>query len=250
MDVGVHIKRDSALLLLRFNRADKKNAITQTMYLALAEALEAANRDDGIGVCVILGSPRIFTAGNDIGDFLRAGADGEGIGAVLRFLHALASLDRPLLAALDGLAVGIGATLLLHCDYVLATPRSVLRTPFTALGLVPEAGSSLLGPRIMGHARAFDLLVMGEDFGAEAALTAGIVNAIVPEDRLEAAILERAHMLAAKPRDAVLAARRLLKGDPAEILARMAEEAELFVQRLASAEAKAAFAAFLTTGPR
>jgi enoyl-CoA hydratase/carnithine racemase len=241
----IQTERDGEVLFLRFNRPEKKNAITQAMYEALAEGLEAANGHDGIGVCVMLGSPGVFSAGNDIRDFLQAGVEGAGMSAILRFLRALATLDRPLMAGVDGLAVGIGATLLLHCDTVLATPRTVLRTPFTALGLTPEAGSSLLGPRVMGHARAFQLLVMGEDLDAEAARAAGIVNAIVQQEELEPIILDRARALAGKPREAVLAARRLLKGEPAEVLARIELEADLFVERLATAEAQQAFGAFL-----
>jgi enoyl-CoA hydratase/carnithine racemase len=133
----------------------------------------------------------------------------------------------------------------MHSDYVLATPRTLLRTPFTALGLVPEAASSLLAPRIMGHARAFELLVMGRDLEADAARSRGLVNGIVSSEELEPAILSAAHELARKPRDAVLASRRLLKGDPAEVLARIEAEADVFAERLQSREAQAAFAAFL-----
>jgi enoyl-CoA hydratase/carnithine racemase len=136
----------------------------------------------------------------------------------------------------------------MHCDYVLATPRAVFHTPFTDLGLVPEAGSSLLAPTVMGHARAFELLVMGRQFDAQAALLAGLVNAIVAPAEIEAAILAAARALAAKPREAVLAARRLLKGDSVKILARIEKEAEVFAERLASREAQAAFAAFLQKG--
>lgn len=253
MTDGIRIERDGAVLALRFVRPEKKNAITQAMYETMASALEAASRDDGIGVCVLLGSPGIFSAGNDIADFLRAGSaeagtaanDAAGMGAVLRFLRALTLLDRPLFAAVDGLAVGVGATLLFHCDHVLVTPRTVLRAPFTALGLVPEAASSLLAPRLMGHARAFELLVMGRDLDAEAAVAAGIVNAIVPEPDLVPRILTAAADLAEQPREAVIASRRLLKGETAEILTRIDVEAELFTGRLASREAQTAFGAFM-----
>jgi enoyl-CoA hydratase/carnithine racemase len=245
---GVRIDRHGAIRVLRFDRAEKKNAITDAMYEKLAEALDEASRDDGIGACVFLGSPGVFTAGNDIADFLN-GMSGGGLGApVLRFLRALATCDRPLFAGVDGQAVGVGATLLLHCDYVLATPQALFRTPFTQLGLVPEAASSLLGPRLLGHAPAFELLVMGRDLDAQAAKDAGLVNAIVPQDELEDRIIEAAGKLAAMPRQAVLASRRLLKGDPAEILARIDQEAALFAERLASREAQAAFAAFMQKG--
>jgi enoyl-CoA hydratase/carnithine racemase len=249
MAEGVRIGRDGPVQILRFDRPEKKNAITGAMYDALADALEAASRDDAIGVSVVLGSPEVFTAGNDIGDFIRMVSQGAAFGEpILRFLRALATHDRPLLAGVDGLAVGVGTTLLLHCDYVLATPRSLLRTPFTGLGLVPEAASTLLAPRVIGHARAFELLVMGQDFGADRALSAGLVNAVVAPEALEPQLLAAARELAARPRQAVLASRRLLKGDPAEILARIDAEAALFAERLASREAQEAFAAFMGKG--
>jgi enoyl-CoA hydratase/carnithine racemase len=244
----VRVERDGPVQILRLNRPAKKNAITSAMYEALAEALEAASADDEIAVSVLLGSPGIFSAGNDIADFLHVASEGHGVGEVLRFVRALATSDRPLLAAVDGLAVGVGATAVMHCDYVLATPGALFRAPFADLGLVPEAGSSLLAPRIMGHPRAFELLVLGRDFDADAALRAGLVNAIVDRAELEPAILAAAHELAAKPRDAVLAARRLLKGDNSELLARIEKEAEVFAERLASREAQAAFAAFMQKG--
>ena len=248
MAEGVRIERDGPVQILRFDRPEKRNAITGAMYSALAEALEAASGDDAIGVSVVLGSPEIFTAGNDIGDFVRMASEG-GLGApILRFLRALAVHDRPLLAGVDGLAVGIGTTLLLHCDYVLATPRSVFRTPFAALGLVPEAASSLLAPRVMGHQRAFELLVMGRDFDADRALRAGLVSGLVKPNGVEPEILAAARAVARLPREAVLASRRLMKGDPAEILSRIEQEAELFAERLVSREAQAAFASFLGKG--
>ena len=245
----IRLERYGPVQILRLDRPAKKNAITSGMYDALAEALEAANGDDEVAVSVLLGSPGIFSAGNDIADFLRVASEGHGIGeAVLRFVRALATSDRPLFAGVDGLAVGVGVTTLMHCDFVLATPRALFRTPFTALGLVPEAGSSLVAPGTMGHARAFELLVMGRDLDVEAALRAGLVNAIVEPAELEPKILAAARELAAKPRDAVLAARRLLKGDNSGLLARIEKEAEVFAERLASREAQAAFAAFMGKG--
>ena len=247
---GVRIERDGVIKILRFDRPEKKNAINGAMYEVLAEALEDANRASDIGVCVFLGAPGAFTAGNDIADFVAMASEGALGAPVLRFLRALSTSERPLLAGVDGLAVGIGATLLLHCDYVLATRRTILRTPFTALGLVPEAGSSLLAPRLMGHARAFELLVMGLDLDSEGARSAGLVNGIVASEELEGAIVAAAHDLAAKPREAVLASRRLLKGEPADVLAQIAVEAEAFAERIRSPEAQRAFAAFIQKGKR
>ncbi len=248
MAQGVRIERDEGILVLRFDRADKKNAITAHMYAALAAALEEADRDPAVGACAFLGAPGVFTAGNDIADFARI-SEGGGLGEeIMRFLRALATSARPLLAGVDGLAVGLGTTLLLHCDYVLATPRTVFRTPFTALGVVPEAGSSLLAPRRMGHARAFELLVMGRDLGAEGAKAAGLVNGIASPDEIEEAVMAAARDLLSRPRGAVLAARRLLKGDPAEVLGQIEAEAAVFGERLQSPESRAAFAAFLGKG--
>ena len=245
----VEIGRDGAVLVLRLNRPEKKNALTSAMYEALAAALEEANSDDRIGAVAFLGQPGIFTAGNDIGDFLQTAEDGHGIGpAVLRFLRALATADRPIIAGVDGLAVGVGTTLLMHCDHVVASEAAVFRTPFLDLGLVPEAASSLLAPRLMGHGRAFELLVLGRDFEAGRALAAGLIAEIVAAAEVEARTLAIAHALAAKPRDALLASRRLLKGDPVEVLARIEAEAEIFAERLASPEAQAAFACFMGKG--
>ena len=234
---------------LRFARPEKKNALTLEMYGALAEALEAANGDDGIAVNLVLGSPGIFCAGNDIGDFMRIAAEGQGLGTtILRFLRALATSKKPLVAGVDGAAIGIGTTLLMHCDHVVVSDRAVFMTPFVDLGLVPEAASSLIAPRLMGHVRAFELLVMGHQLTAEAALEAGLVNRVVKPDALEDTAKEAAAAIAAKPRQSLMMARRLIKGDPADILARIDAEAECFAERLTSAEAHAAFLAFMQKG--
>jgi enoyl-CoA hydratase/carnithine racemase len=230
-------------------RPDKKNALTTAMYAAMAEALGDGEASDDVRVHLIRGEPGAFSAGNDIVDFLAA-AQGMALGKeVVTFLKALATADKPLVAAVDGLAIGIGTTMLLHCDLVYASPRSIFRTPFLDLGLVPEAGSSLLAPRLMGHARAFELLCLGEAFDATRAEAAGIINRIVPDGEVEAAALASAKALAAKPRQALAAARRLVATGGAatreELMARIDEEVALFAERLASDEARLAFAAFL-----
>ena len=246
---GIEITCSGSVQTLRFARPEKKNALTLGMYDAFAGALEAADGDDGIAVNLVLGSPGIFTAGNDIGDFMRIAAAGHGLGAsILRFLRALATSEKPLVAGVDGAAIGVGTTLLMHCDHVVVSDRSVFVTPFVDLGLVPEAASSLIAPRLMGHVRAFELLVMGHQLTAEAALQAGLVNRVVAPEALEDAANEAAAAIAAKPRQSLLMARRLIKGDPADILARIEAEAECFAERLSSAEAQAAFAAFMQKG--
>ena len=249
MAEGIDIACAGSVQILRFARPEKKNALTSVMYDALAGALEAANGDDTIAVNLLLGAPCIFTAGNDIGEFMRIAAKGHGLSAsILRFLRALATSEKPIVAGVDGAAIGIGTTLLMHCDHVVVSDRSVFLTPFVDLALVPEAASSLIAPRLMGHVRAFDLLVMGKEFSAEAALQAGLVNRVVEPDQLEDAAKEAAATIAAKPRQAMMTARRLIRGDRSEILARIAAEAECFAERLASREAQAAFSAFLQKG--
>ncbi len=205
--------------------------------------------DDDIAVTVILGRPGIFCAGNDIVDFMAA-SQGGAILHGFEFLKALVQCDKPLIAAVDGPAVGIGTTLMFHCDLVFASPRAVMQTPFVDLGLVPEAGSSLLGPRVLGHARAFELLVMGVPWSAEQAKEAGLINAVVPEQELESTALDAAQALAKKPREGVRLARRLLRGDPAALKTRMEEEGALFLRRVKSDEAAAAFAGFLKKSAR
>ena len=230
------------VLSLRMNRPDKKNALNRAMYAGLSDALEAANEDETIRAVLLLGGAGAFSSGNDIADF--AGFDAKaGLGEVMRFLRALTALEKPLVAAVDGLAVGIGTTVLFHCDLAFATPRSTFRTPFLDLGLVPEAGSSLLAPATMGYQRAFALLVLGDALSAEQAREAGLVlavsNAAEDESRRAAA------RLAAKPPEALRIARRLMRGDGAPLNERIEAEARAFAERLTSAEARAAFAAFL-----
>ena len=231
---------------IRIARPEKKNALNIAMYEALHAALEASDSADDIRVRVIFGQPGAFTAGNDIADFLEAGQrDPKALSPVMKFLRALIFSDKPIIAAVDGLAVGIGATLLLHCDLAFASPESVFMAPFTDLGLVPEAGSSLVAPERMGYPRAFAFLVAGEPLTADAARTAGLVNAVVPREGLEAHALAAAGRLAAKPREALTLSRRLVRGDPARIWARVEEEGRLFAERLVSDEAREAFQAFM-----
>lgn len=237
---------DGAIRTLRMNRPEKKNALTLAMYDAMADAIEQAATNDAIRCLLIAGHDSGFCAGNDLNDFV-AMAQGGGLGApILRFLYALAKSDKPLVAAVAGRAVGVGTTMLLHCDQVIAADNAVLSTPFVALGLVPEAASSLLAPRLMGHARAFSLLVKGEPLTAADAKAAGIVNAVVPAGELDTQALAAARAIAALPAEGLRASRRLMRGAPDEIIARIDEEAEAFKARLKSPEAQAAFAAFFS----
>jgi enoyl-CoA hydratase/carnithine racemase len=231
---------------IRFNRPDKKNAITQAMYRCMTEALAEASADATVRAVVFLGTEGCFSAGNDMADFLAFAMGGAtGAPAAFDFLKALAGFDKPLVSGVDGLAIGIGTTLNMHCDLTIATDRSLFKTPFVDLALVPEAGSSLIAPRLMGHQRAFALLALGEGFSAEDACAAGLIWKIVGTQELESVALDLAERLASKPPEALKLSRDLLRGDRADILARMDEELLHFVERLKSTEARVAFEAFM-----
>jgi enoyl-CoA hydratase/carnithine racemase len=246
MSDHILIERRGAVQIIRLNRPDKKNAITRAMYAAMAAALAAGDADPAVRVHVFLGVPGAFSAGNDLADFMAVAMGGEGGNEVWDFLLALAQARKPLVSGVDGIAVGIGATLNLHCDITLATPRTAFHTPFVDLGLVPEAASSLLAPNLLGHQRAFALLALGEPLPAERALAAGLIHAIAPEDRLEADTLAMAEKIAAKPPEALKIARDLIRGPRDAVVARIHEENEHFRARLKSDEARNAFAAFLS----
>jgi enoyl-CoA hydratase/carnithine racemase len=242
----VIVADDGPVRILRLNRPEKKNAMTDAMYDTLSDALDDAAASAAIRCVVITGGPAAFSAGADLNDFLRA-AHGEGLRSqAVRFLHTLAGSGKPLVAAVEGVAVGIGTTLLLHCDYAVAAENARFQTPFVHLGLVPEAASSLLMPRLAGPRRAFEFLVMARPFGAADARAAGLVNEVVPAGEAEAAALNAARHIATLPAEAVALSRQLIRGDAAEIDARIDEEAALFSQRLKSDEARAAFEAFFS----
>lgn len=245
MSEHVDVTDDGAVRILRLNRPDKKNALTSDMYNTLASALAGARLQPNIHCVMIAGVPGAFCAGNDIDEFRQAAESGEGLGdSVLRFLHALAACEKPLVAAVNGPAIGVGTTMLLHCDYVVASREARFATPFVNLGLVPEAASSLLAPRLMGQRRAFALLVMGEPLDAQGAMAVGLVNAIVDSSEVEQRAVDAAHRIAALPPEAVLSSRRLMRGSPDEIITRIDAEADFFRERLQSPEAQAAFEAF------
>ncbi len=241
----VQVHDDGAVRVVRMNRPDKKNALTGEMYAAMADALAAANKSAAVRCVLIAGSAGAFCAGNDLQDFQRAAEDEEGLSEpILRFLHALAGLRKPLVAAVQGVAIGIGTTMLLHCDYVVAATDARFATPFVNLGLVPEAGSSLLAPRLMGQRHAFALLVMGDALDAQTAQACGLVNKILAASDVDADAMKAAQKIASLPPEAVAATRQLMRGSPEEVMARIDEEADYFRVRLQSDEAKAAFKAF------
>jgi enoyl-CoA hydratase/carnithine racemase len=259
MSQEIEIKAADGVQVIRFLRAEKKNALTGPMYAAMSQALEAAEGDDAIAVHVFIGSGGVFSAGNDINDFLRraqataqatAGGDGGGIPTPsLDFIRRLPKVTKPMIAAVDGLAIGVGATMLLHCDLVYATPAASLRTPFLDLGLVQEAASSITAPARMGYPRAFELICLGEPFSAARALEAGLINAVVPAEELEATALKAARRLAAKPRQALLTSRRLLRQNFPDLGAMIDAEAAAYQTLMASPEAREAFTAFLEKRP-
>ena len=241
--------REGGILTLTFHRLDKKNAITRAMYTAMAEALEAAAADDTVRVAVIQGDPTCFTAGNDLMDFLSNPPDmtpGAEPAPVVRFLDILRDFPKPLIAAVAGPAVGIGTTLLLHCDLVYAGDNAGFSLPFVNLGLCPEAASSLLVPQMMGYHRAAEALLMGEPFMAEAALEVGLANRVVPPTEANAVAQAQARKLAAKPIASLIETKRLLKkGQMEQVLARIDEEAVSFGRMLGEPSAKEAFTAFM-----
>ncbi len=245
MTEHILIERRGAVQIIRMNRPDKKNALTRAMYAAFSAALRAADADPEIRVNVVFGVPGAFSAGNDLADFMAVAMGGDGGTEVWDFLLALAESEKPLVSGVDGIAVGIGTTLNLHCDLTFATPRTVFKTPFVDLGLVPEAGSSLLAPALLGRQQAFALLGLGEGFSAERARDAGMIYAVVEEERLEAETLAAAEAIAAKPPQALKISRDLMRAPRDELIARIKQEGEHFRERLKSDEAKAAFVAFM-----
>lgn len=234
-----------SILTLRINRPDRKNALNLAMYQALADALTAADSDDTVRVVLICGNDECFTSGNDLADFLSApqvGPESPG----MQFLAAISKARKPLVAAVNGLAVGVGVTMLLHCDLVYAGTNATFQMPFVNLGLCPEAGSTLLLPRIMGHQRAAELLLLGGVFSAEKAHELGIITELCQDGDVLATARSRALQLAAQPAAAVRLAKNLLKRDYASQLRdTIAEEGIEFVARLKSPEAAEALQAFM-----
>ncbi len=231
--------------LIQFNRPAKKNALTVQMYTALCDALDAAERDDSIRVHLLLGTYDCFTAGNDLTDFLHNPPQDEA-SPVLRFLRTISSLRKPLVVGVTGPAVGIGTTLLLHCEIVVAGEHAYFQMPFTRLGLCPEAGSSLLLPLSAGPRLAAELLLYGNRFDAEKAKRAGLVNEIVPDAKVHEIAMSRAEELAALPPGSVQLTKRLLRSSLASQTQEVIEaEGRHFIERLRSAEAKEALNAFV-----
>ncbi len=236
---------DGGVMTLTINRLNRKNSLTSAMYGALADAFESAKQDATVRVVVIQGHESIFSAGNDIGDFLNSPPTAPDA-PVFRFLRGISTFPKPVIAAVCGPAVGIGTTMLMHCDLVYAGDNAAFSMPFVNLGLCPEAGSSLLVPQLMGHPRAAEALLLGEPFTAETAFELGLVNRIVPPVETNALAQQQAQKLAAKPLSAVMETKRLLKkGNAAELAERIEEEAATFGRMLSEPAAREAFTAFM-----
>jgi len=242
-DILTHI--DAGVMTITFNRLDKKNSITSAMYAAMADAVANAAADPAVRVVVFQGHESIFSAGNDIGDFLNQPPSTQE-SPVFRFLRGIATFEKPLLAAVAGPAVGIGTTMLFHCDLVYAGDNAAFSMPFVNLGLCPEAASSLLAPRMFGYHRAAEALLMGEPFFAEAAQEVGLVNRVVPPTEVNGYAQAQARKLAAKPLTSLIATKRLMKGgDQQAVLQKMDEEGRDFGRMLREPAAKEAFGAFM-----
>ena len=236
---------EERILRIQINRAEKKNALTQAMYASLAQALEEGEANPDVRAVLIMGSGGVFSAGNDISDFLTAFSMDES-SPVLRFLHALAGAQKPIVAAVQGPAIGICTTLLLHCDLVFAGRGAKFQLPFVNLGLVPEAGSSLILPALLGQRGAAALLLLGDSFDAETAQRAGIVNTVVADGDVVETALAAARTLSAKPPAALRLTKQLMKRWSADgVREAVGHEAALFAQQLRSPEAAEALQAFM-----
>ncbi len=240
--------QDGHVQILRLNRPDKKNALTGDMYLGLADGLNAAGENSNTRVVLVTGTEGCFTAGNDIGDLLNQPAgdhpDGENR-PFSQFIRALDGITKPVIAAVDGLAIGVGTTMLLHCDLVYAADNVRFHLPFTDLGLVPEAASSALLPQLAGYAKASEMLLLAEPFDANTALSIGLINRIFPAASLEQEALAIAHKLAAKPPQSVQNTKALIKKNRGDIANVIADELRVFTTQQKSLEAKEALSAFL-----
>ena len=232
------------VIIIRLNRADKKNALTGEMYNGISDALDQLERDNSLRVGLITGTADCFTAGNDLVDFMKGGSI-SGNSPVGRFLDTLPVLTKPLVAAVNGPAVGVGTTMLLHCDLVYAAPGAKFQMPFVNLGLCPEAGSSLLLPQLVGYRRATELLMLCDGFNAEEAKQMGIVNEVIAAEEYQQYALDKALRLAKQPPSSIRATKRLMRMANAQMLKTvMADEGQMFSEMLNGGEAKEAFAAF------
>ncbi|MCB1648778.1 MAG: enoyl-CoA hydratase [Pseudomonadales bacterium] len=244
-DPYIHYRLEGKVFILQIDRPDKKNALTQGMYQALATGIREAEASAEVKVVLLCGAEDCFTSGNDVNDFVQHETQGSERASV-QFMKAMVHMRKPLIAAVNGLAIGIGTTLLLHCDLIYAAEDAFLQLPFTRLGLCPEAGSSVLAPALMGHQRAAELLLLGERFTAAKAKEVGLVNEVLPAGRVFAHAMEKAQALAALPGEAVQTSKHLLKRQQSALLDdTIALELVNFSRLLHSEEAQGILQAFL-----
>lgn len=236
----IKVTREAGIVHMTIDRPGKKNALTPEMYNTLAATVDEAGADVGVHAVVITGCEGIFTAGNDLEDFrARALEESPGSSAGLAFIERLIHCDTPVIAGVEGPAIGIGTTLLLHCDVVISGESAVYRTPFTDIGVTPEAASTVMGPLWMGFRRATQLLVLGETLGSEEAVNAGLVTHRVADGEVEAQALAEARKLTTRSRDALRAAKQLMLAPWREqALTALAREQEVFAERLQSDEVR------------
>ena len=243
MTEHIKISQDGAVLEITFARPDKKNALSNAMYRAVTEALNGAQKNHAIRVVLFSSEGDVFTAGNDLADFASAAAGKHDELAAHGFLEALVRADKPIVAAVPGLAIGVGTTMLLHCDLVYVAESATLSTPFVNLALVPEAASSMLLPARIGYVRAFAMFALGEGLSGPEAFALGLANKVLPKDEVLRAAREAARTLATRPLGAIVAAKKLMR-DREKILGRIDEEGAIFTKRLQTDEAREAFRAF------
>lgn len=241
----IRFEIDGAIATIAFNRPQKKNAITAAMYQQAADALKQADGHDAVRVIVITGDGNCFTAGNDLEDFLQSPPQGDD-SPVTQFMNALRTTAKPVIAAVPGLAIGIGTTLLMHCDLVYASDRAKFAMPFTQLGLCPEFASSVLLPRLAGYQRAAEKLLLGEPFDANEAERMGLVNRVLPAEELMPFVQTQLTKLAALPSESLRITKQLMQADlQMPVAAAMQTEMQHFMRMLNGPDAKEAFAAFL-----
>lgn len=243
MSEHIVVERIGRVMRVRMDRPEKKNALTGAMYAAMADALEQAERDDAVRVVLFTGGPKVFTAGNDLNDFLDPERDASGVG---RFLGTLPGFGKPVIAAVNGHAVGIGTTMLLHCDLVYVGKDAKLRMPFVDLGVVPEFASSLLLPQLVGAQRAAELLFFSERFDGKEAKRLGLAAEVLDDDEVQEHALERAQQLAARPPGALRQTKALLRAANADRIAEVVvREGAIFAEALESPEAREAMSAIM-----
>ena len=248
MSEHIKIKEEDGVLEITFARPDKKNALSNAMYHAVREALENAQTNKAIRVVLFSAEGGVFTAGNDIAEFANVANGQAGELQAHRFIEALGRAEKPIVAAVPGLAVGVGTTMLLHCDLVYVAETAKLSTPFVNLGLVPEAASSMLLPARIGHVRAFAMFALGESISGAEAVALGLANKVLPRDEVLTAARAAAKALAQKPAGSVVSTKRLMR-DVAAIVARIDAESLIFGERLKSDEAREALLAFAERRP-